>query len=216
MKIRTKGEKNVRTKPIFFGGLITGIILLVVGDNIYLKFHNTKALDEHQTELAHDIKDQSIESNDELVTKKIEHELWVVIGGIGLWSVDAGFLDIAEQFANKCLQIADKYKDDWNYGNAICKGHLTLGRIELLRGNISDAKSHLILAGKTPGSPQLDTYGPNMLLAKELLEKGEKETVLEFLKLCERFWGSGLKKLKKLEKEIKSGEIPSFRDNFHY
>ena len=31
-------------------------------------------------------------------------------------------------------------------------------------------------------------FGPNMTLANELLAQGEKETVLEFFKLCANFW----------------------------
>jgi hypothetical protein len=48
-------------------------------------------------------------------------------------------------------------------------------------GDIEEAKKQLLLAGKTPSSPQLNSFGPNMILAKELLDKGEKDTVLHYL-----------------------------------
>ncbi len=176
-------------------------------------------LDEFQAELDADLKEQLLEAfedDGELDKVNIEHELWVAIGNVGLWNVDFGFLDIAEQFANEYLQIAQKYKDDWNYGNAICKGNLTLGRIELRRGNIRGAKNHLILAGKTPGSSKLSTSGPNMLLVKELLEEGEKESVIEFLGLCEGFWDNDFGKLKKWKKQVSKGEIPYFGGTLLY
>lgn len=41
------------------------------------------------------------------------------------------------------------------------------------------------------GSPQLKSFGPSMGLAKELVRDGEKEAVIEYLKLCAQFWESG-------------------------
>ncbi len=52
------------------------------------------------------------------------------------------------------------------------------------------AKNHLLAAGATPGSPQLDSFGPQMQLAGELLAQGEKETVLQYLDLVARFWAN--------------------------
>ena len=46
-------------------------------------------------------------------------------------------------------------------------------------------------AGATPGSPQLDSFGPNMTLAKELLEKGQPDVVLHYFALCKNFWEDG-------------------------
>ena len=39
-----------------------------------------------------------------------------------------------------------------------------------------------------PGSPQLNSFGPIMSLAEELLEQGEPDTVLEFFAECRKFW----------------------------
>ncbi len=49
-------------------------------------------------------------------------------------------------------------------------------------------KKYLIAAGKSPGSPQMDSFGPNMTLAKDLLEKGERDAVLEYFMRCRKFW----------------------------
>ena len=43
-------------------------------------------------------------------------------------------------------------------------------------------------AGKTPGSPQLDSFGPDRDLARALLERGERTAVLAYLAECARFW----------------------------
>jgi len=38
----------------------------------------------------------------------------------------------------------------------------------LKEGKVEDAKHYLLEAGKTPGSPQLNSFGPDMSLAEEL------------------------------------------------
>ena len=57
----------------------------------------------------------------------------------------------------------------------------------VLEGRIEDAKRYLIKAGRTPGSPQSDSFGPEFGLTQGLLERGERETVLEYFWLCSRF-----------------------------
>ncbi len=116
----------------------------------------------------------------------------------------------AKGYAISTLEMAEKFKDNWNYGNAYFYGNILLGRISLREGNLEKAKEYLILAGNTPASPQLSSFGPSMILAKELLEKGEKDVVIEYLKLCSKFWKLGKEKLDKWLKEIEKGLIPDF------
>jgi hypothetical protein len=121
----------------------------------------------------------------------------------------------AREYAEKMLS---QNRSGWNYGNNIHHGNIILGRIALAAGDLEQAKKRLIEAGKTPGSPQLNSFGPNMALAKELLEKGEKDVVLEYFKLCSKFWKSErhLQKLKEWSAEVKEGKMPDFRANLNY
>ncbi len=132
-------------------------------------------------------------------------------------------LDDAERLARELLSLADRYVSDWNYGNAIHHGHNLLGRIELKGNRLGPAVEHLLEAGKTRGSPQLNSFGPNMTLAKELLELGETEAVLEFLDLCEAFWktvahevAGASHPLDRWREAIQAGEIPDFGANLLY
>jgi hypothetical protein len=93
--------------------------------------------------------------------------------------------------ANQLLEIAREYPDDWSFGNAIHKGHLALGWVRLHEGKIEAAKHHLLEAGKTGGSPQLNSFGPNMALAAELLRRGERESVLEYSQALPKVLGNG-------------------------
>ena len=88
----------------------------------------------------------------------------------------------------------------------------------LREGDVPQAKSRLLEAGKTKGSAPLSSFGPNMALAKELLEKGEKEVVLEYFRLCKKFW-TGARHNQTLDQwadEVTKGRIPDFRANLVY
>jgi len=128
----------------------------------------------------------------------------------------AGDIAKAGQYASELLQLAPQFKTNWNYGNALHKGNIILGRVALQRGDISVAKQHLLAAGDISGSPQLDSFGPNMTLAKELLEKGERDSVLAYLQSCEGFWKMGTTQLQDWIAVVKAGGTPDFGANLAY
>jgi hypothetical protein len=103
-----------------------------------------------------------------------------------------------------------------NDGNAVHYGHLVLGRVALEMGNVDEAKRHLLASGRTHGSPTLSSFGPNMCLARDLLKRGERDVVLEYLQLCLEFWAHGAEKLSNWTKQIESGDTPDFGANLAY
>ncbi len=128
----------------------------------------------------------------------------------------AGKLETAETLAKDLLSQAEKWEKNWNYGNAVHFGNLVLGHVALKRGKTADAKAYLLKAGKISGSPQLNTFGPNMLLASELLAKGEKDVVLEYLELTRAFWSPDLSKIDEWKPIIEGGKFPDFGPNLRY
>ena len=136
-------------------------------------------------------------------------------------------LDDADRLARELLDVAAAYSKDWYHGNAIHHGNLIQGRAALKRGDTQAAGDFLRAAGETPGSPQLNSFGPNMLLAKELLEAGEREAVLDYLERCEAFWATGgaitsegpmlaAAALDKWASEVREGRVPDFGPNLVY
>ena len=121
--------------------------------------------------------------------------------------------DLAADDAREMLN-AFETDQSWNRGNLVHDGHMILGRIALIRGDVADAKVHLLESGKTPGSPQLASFGPNMSLALSLLEKGEFEVVSEYFELCSVFWQRP--KLDEWKLDVKSGRVPDFGANLLY
>jgi tetratricopeptide (TPR) repeat protein len=129
---------------------------------------------------------------------------------------DAQEFEKASQYAEALLKTGEDNSKNWNFGNAVNHGNIILGRIALKKGDTKKADEYLLKAGQTPGSPQLDSFGPNMSLAKELLEAGEKETVLQYFQLCRKFWKMGDTRLDDWTNEVKAGQVPEFGANLVY
>ncbi len=127
-----------------------------------------------------------------------------------------GRLKAAAAKASELLTLAEEFPKDWFYGNAIHHGHLLLGRIALAQGDAATAANELLAAGKTPGSPQLDSFGPNCQLALDLLRAGDRAPVLEYLELCGRFWKHDFGRRITWLEEVRQGGEPDFGANLAY
>lgn len=175
-----------------------------------------------------DVHGKSGEAQREAGTKSLEQleqaaagvgtdlERFYALPALAKAAFDAGNTERASKYATEMLSQAAAHKGDWNYGNAIHHGNLILGRIALGSGDVVAAKDYLLAAGRTPGSPQLNSFGPNMALGKELLEKGEHKVVLQYLELCEKFWENGREQLKNWSATIRGGGMPDFGANLYY
>lgn len=124
--------------------------------------------------------------------------------------------EAARQAAIGLLQEAEAFPKDWNYGNAIHAANIVLGRIALKEDDPKSAGKYLTAAGNTPGSPQLDTFGPDMNLARELLIVGEIDAVQRYFDLCAKFWKMDDGRLKQWKHLAGNGTIPDFGPNLRY
>ncbi len=130
----------------------------------------------------------------------------------------AGDYDKAQSLAHEYLALAADHPNNWNHGNAIHLSNIILGRIALVQGDIQAAQEHLLMSGQINGSPQLNSFGPNMSLARDLLTIGRQEVVLTYLDLISRFWYKlfSFFKVRKWRRVVKRGEIPDFGANLQY
>ncbi|MCK6599282.1 MAG: hypothetical protein L6Q37_13035 [Bdellovibrionaceae bacterium] len=115
--------------------------------------------------------------------------------------------DKVAYYAHVYLTEAEKYKKNWNYGNAIFDSNMALSEMAYIKGDKVTARNHLIKASQTPGSPQLDSFGPFnanflnkylLLLAKE----GEKESLIQFAQNCKNFVSKKSQKNENQESQI--------------
>ena len=108
--------------------------------------------------------------------------------------------------AQRLLDLVPTRADEGDYGDAIHDANRILGFVALREGRTEEACQRLIDAGGTPGSPALNSFGPQVDLADQLLQRGERASVLEYLRLCSRFWASA--KPKMWSDEIRQGGTP--------
>ncbi len=145
-------------------------------------------------------------------------------GNLALAQLETGDTPAVKLSAQKQLSANTDAKS-WNYGNVIHEANSLLGRAALKEGDKRSATEFLLKAGNTPGSPQLNSFGPDFTLARELLKAGEKQGVLDYLDLVAKFWideprasGNSLSELiakdhevlmNKWRAEIQAGGVPS-------
>jgi len=127
----------------------------------------------------------------------------------------AGDFEKAANYANEAL-TESKHGVFWWTGDAIHQGNIVLGRLALRGGDVEEARRYLLLAGKTSGSTSLASQGPNMALARDLLEHGESAAVLQYLEECGAFWSGNRGKLAEWKALIRAGLKPDFGVNVTY
>ena len=149
-----------------------------------------------------------------------ENDYWRLrpLGAAAMASVDVGDYARAKCYADDLLRLSvELFSKENPDDDSTHKGNLVLGRLALRGGNVEAAKSYLLKSAMVEGSPVLGSFGPNMTLAKELLEKDERQIVLEYFDLCAKFWEPGRdKQLKKWKSQVEAGKTPDFGANLVY
>jgi hypothetical protein len=156
-------------------------------------------------------------AEEEIRTAKDDYWRLHPLGKAGMACVDLERLDQAQRYAEELFKLSDSLYPEKGDADSIHHGNLILGRIALRQGDLEKAKSYLLKAGKVESSPVLGSFGPNRSLAKELLEKKERDVVLEYFKLCESFWEMGKdEELKIWTDQVRAGKVPDFRANLYH
>lgn len=133
-------------------------------------------------------------------------------------ALSAGEAGKAAAYAQELMALGEQLKSTPGfgpsiYGDATHVGNLVLGHLALAGGDVGKAREHLLAAGRVPGSSVLKSFGPNMLLAKELIGKGEREAVIEYLDLCAKFWAGEGGRLGRWKEIVRQGGTPDFGMN---
>ena len=224
----------MKSKWALGGAAVIGLGVIVIGAPILLRglhalvgsgFGTMDALQVQQTRSA----------RVELAKAKDDADKCDPLAQIAKFDFNHGNISEAKNYATQLLSIAPKIRpNDYDkpenvylhdtvgnsihtdYGVAIHDGNMVLGRIALREHWLSDAKNYLAKAGMTPGACTLNSFGPNMSLAQDLIDAGQRDTVLQYFTECRRFWGYQADKLDSWEEDVKSGGSPDFGANLYY
>jgi len=125
------------------------------------------------------------------------------------WSIGCN-----ERRARTLLTMAESFRDDWSFGNAVHAAHTALGIAAWKRGDIRLAETELLESANCGGSPQLSSFGPTMRLADKLVRAGSSAAVIRYLEACRAFWPRS--DLDRWKDDIANGRVPDFEPNIRY
>jgi hypothetical protein len=158
---------------------------------------------------------RSIETLSEFYRMEREDDLFYALPATAFAALNLDRESEAADLSRRAVAAAASHEQDWNYGNALHAGHTVLGLLALKAGDTDKAKEHLKASGDVRGSPQLNSFGPSMQLARELLLAGETEAVLDFFDRCRRFWKAGALWLDVWGRKVRRGAVPNFFVNLN-
>lgn len=159
--------------------------------------------------------DKALPAWESALSKTKGRDRYRMLGDVADAAWVAEDLDKAERYATELLAEAVERPPDLFYGQAVHYANLLLGLVALQRDDVERAERYLLRAGKTPGSVLIVIKGgPSMRLALALLQKGRKEAVIEYLKLCGKFWNKP--QAAAWIRDIEQGVTPNFGKNLDY
>ena len=113
-----------------------------------------------------------------------------------------GDFPAAAQLANIYLKSPDR--------TAVQRANTILGRVALRTGDIAGAKQYLLDSADDGAARDIAFSGPTLVLAKEMIEHGERDAVVEYLEHCLVLWPRGESVLRIWIADIKNGKTPKF------
>lgn len=72
--------------------------------------------------------------------------------------------------------------------DSVHHANIIRGKAHLALGDAAASQAALLAAGDVPGSPVLDSFGPDLSLAWDLLRAGQDDAVIDYLHRISRFW----------------------------
>jgi hypothetical protein len=101
-------------------------------------------------------------------------------------------------------------RDEPQSGDAIYIGNLILAQTSLDKNDVSAAKRYLLQAAATPSARTIEQNGLDVSVARVLFDRGERDTVAEYLNRGRRLWPQGSQIINRWQAAIKAGRRPNF------
>ena len=158
--------------------------------------------------------EQVLADDEEDATGRDAEERFGLLPRLAVQAAHLEAWDKAKAFVTELAAALPQHVGQPDYGDAHFDAHMTLGLIALHNDDVATAARELLESAHTSGSPALNSFGPDMGLADELLRKGESAAVLDFINQCRTFWKMGLAQLDGWSETIRKGESPVFSPMF--
>jgi hypothetical protein len=138
---------------------------------------------------------------------------WAVVAlGISIALVVASFrIDAAAWKLKFNSAYAEKLlRENPGSGDAIYTGNLILAQAALDKNDIASAKTLLLQAASTPGAHTIEQNGLDVSVARVLFDRGERDTVAEYLNRGRKLWPQGAQIINRWQTAIRAGRRPNF------
>ena len=149
-----------------------------------------------------------LEKLETLLARASDYQRYILLDTTARTAMELKQYDKAEQLARDLHELAPAYPQDWNYASALHNSRIILGRTALVKGDVATAKRYLLAAGQAPGPGMLDNQEPDLQLASELLKRGERVAVTNYLRACLVFWSEGQARLEHWINQLGKGQTP--------
>jgi hypothetical protein len=116
----------------------------------------------------------------------------------------------SKAYAQEALALAARLRDDPYHGTAIYRAHVALAVHALRDDDTAVAVRHMREAAQAPPSRGLDVqlFGLDMRLMNYLLDRGERDSVAEFLERSADLRAADRERLLKDAAAIRAGQMP--------
>jgi hypothetical protein len=161
-------------------------------------------------------KSLAVIAKDKILARSSDHFELVV--RLAEFALDLNELKKARAFAEAVLNEKKDESDDdgWrDTDKAIYFGNTLLGRVALREGNTAKAKEHLSASLTFPADSDFELHLLNLDLAAELLAKGEKQAVLDYLARSEKLTTdeANIKIFRRWQRMVKRNSFPYWDGN---
>jgi len=130
---------------------------------------------------------------------------------------DAGEFEKARQYADALMRRGQgKNGESYAPGEDTHEANMVLGRLALHDGNVALAEQYLLAMGRVPDTSAFSAFVPNMQLAKDLLDRGDRAPVLAYFDECAKFWTGYHGALNTWKAQVQAGKTPDFQGNLLY
>ncbi|MBX5482051.1 MAG: hypothetical protein IRZ16_09485 [Myxococcaceae bacterium] len=146
------------------------------------------------------------ELEDDLVHAETDRERAEALVALATRAFRMGDVETTRARAEAGLDAARAAVD----GSLAHRAELLLGLAALEEGDLGAARTHLLDATRIPHSPALQSFGPDMSLARRLLERGIRAPVLEYFEACRELWTMGHALLDAWSADVAEGRMPNF------
>jgi hypothetical protein len=156
---------------------------------------------------------QKLEEAEQGLMGVTRFERFLKLPMVALYAVDAGALEKARNYSTELFALAAAPEAGWTAmwrAYAVHIGHAVAGRLDLRNGDLAGAKAHLAEASEAYGGTDMGSLRPEMSLASELLDRGEKAAVLAYLAVSGKSWKLDKGRTATWTALIEQGKRPSF------